>query len=454
MARIRLAKHLCWSAVLWPVNASAHVSERAIVLLLPTDVYRIVGVGAVVATILLTLLLPRRVAKCVPPRAWRPKAPQSGIGAILGFLLFATLIAFGLWGTHNSLANLLPLTLFSLWWLAGLVMAAVIGDFWRFFNPWAAPVAWVFRNPPKPLPDWVGYWPALPSYFVFAVYYLSDIAPTDPDHLARVTLVYWAVHFLLAGRYGNLWLARGEGFGVLFSLVGRLSPIRWHAARLRLPGSGLVLSGKVPKSLGLFTLLFLATGSFDGLNETFWWMARIGINPLDFPGRSAVIWQNRIGLALVFFALIGAFTLTVWLGLALAGASDRLGEIWAKMALTLLPIATAYHFAHYLPSLMVSLQYWILALNDPLDNGAHWLGLDWQVSTGFLNYHASVRAIWLSQATAIVVGHMLSVLLAHIVALNLFKVHLRALISQVFVVLFMVFYTWLGLWLLASPTAL
>ena len=39
----------------------------------------------------------------------------------------------------------------------------------------------------------------------------------------------------------------------------------------------------------IFILALLGTGSFDGFNETFVWLDLIGVNPLAFPGRSAVV---------------------------------------------------------------------------------------------------------------------------------------------------------------------
>ncbi|HHB81750.1 MAG TPA: hypothetical protein ENK83_08440, partial [Aliiroseovarius sp.] len=404
------------AALLLPHPAWAHVSERAIVLLLPTDVYRLVGVLAVIATIALTLFLPDRASKWFPERPAFSPPPGAGLAAHIGFALVAGLIALGYWGPHNPLGNLLPLTLFTFWWLLLLSLAGVVGDFWKAFNPWAAPLAWLKRGKTKPLPAPLQTWPALASYLVFAIYYLSDLAPVDPDHLAKVALAYWLIHFAFALRYGSAWLQQSEGFAVLFSLAGRLSPMDWAARRLVFPGARLIIE-QPSVALGVFVVTFLAIGSFDGLNETFLWMGLIGINPLEFPGRSAVIWENRIGLLGAVTALNLLFVAVVWLGLILAGGSVQLRAAWPKLALTLLPIAMAYHFAHYLPSLLVGMQYWVLALNDPLENGAHLLGMDWHVTTGFLNQHSSVRAIWLAQAGAIVIGHMLSILLSHAVAL-------------------------------------
>ena len=47
----------------------------------------------------------------------------------------------------------------------------------------------------------------------------------------------------------------------------------------------------------LFVLLTLSSVSFDGLSRTFWWLALGGINPLEYPGRTAVVDRNTFGLS-------------------------------------------------------------------------------------------------------------------------------------------------------------
>jgi len=91
-------------------------------------------------------------------------------------------------------------------------------------------------------------------------------------------------------------------------------------------------------------------------------------------------------------------------------------------------------------------------LSDPFANGADFLDLgEFYVTTGFMNSHHTVEAIWLIQAAAVVIGHILSVLLAHAIAIKLFGNARRAMISQLPLAAFMVVYTFIGLWLLAAP---
>ena len=92
-----------------------------------------------------------------------------------------------------------------------------------------------------------------------------------------------------------------------------------------LPGLGLLRVRPLAVSGVAFVLLMLSSVSFDGLSKTYWWLARIGINPLDFPGRSAVALPNTWGLLATFVALLVCYGIAVWLGHLLAGRPGRLG---------------------------------------------------------------------------------------------------------------------------------
>jgi hypothetical protein len=99
-------------------------------------------------------------------------------------------------------------------------------------------------------------------------------------------------------------------------------------------------------------------------------------------------------------------------------------------------------------------QYALAALSDPLGRGADLLGIEpFYVTTSFLNARDSVERIWQAQAGAIVVGHLLAVLVAHRIALDLHGDRRRAALSQLPLAVLMVAYTFFGLWLLASPVA-
>ena len=100
----------------------------------------------------------------------------------------------------------------------------------------------------------------------------------------------------------------------------------------------------------------------------------------------------------------------------------------------------------------MDIQWTLLATSDPLDTGADLLGLgQFYVTTGFFNTRDTVQVIWLTQAGAVVIGHVISILVAHAIALRVYGNDRAALLSQAPLAALMVVYTLFGLWLLASP---
>jgi len=440
----------------------AHVSERALVLLLPTGYYTGFGIAAVVATLILTILLPpgffRLLLTSEPPsaRAVPDTGLRSNATSLLAFVGFTLLIILGLLGPRDPLENLLPLGIFTLWWICLPLAQVVFGDIWAWINPWSGPLWLVFRGRHAfTLPKRLGHWPALATYLMICTYALTDIAPEDPARLARAAGGYWIFTFVMGALFGTVWLQRGEGFSLFFGLFARITPFKLRRMRLQFPGKRITDGPALGISIAVFSVSLLAVGSFDGLHETFWWMGEIGVNPLAFPGRSAVTLPNQLGMLGAVAALNLAFATCVLTGLLLIGQGQDFFRVFCRVALTLLPIAAGYHLAHYLTSAMVNLQYVVKSLNDPLETGANLLGLrDFYVTTGFFNQHHIVEQIWLTQAISIVAAHMIAVVLSHAIALQEFGTHRAAVISQFPVALFMVLYTYFGLWLLASPVAL
>ena len=94
----------------------------------------------------------------------------------------------------------------------------------------------------------------------------------------------------------------------------------------------------------------------------------------------------------------------------------------------------------------------IKILSDPMGSGADLLDLGtFYVTTGFFNTPGTVKVIFLAQAGAVVVGHVIAILLAHALAVRGHDTNWRAVLGQAPLALFMIAYTFFGLWLLASP---
>jgi hypothetical protein len=460
----RFAAFLLGVGIAFP--AAAHTTEKAFVLLLPTDLYVTGGVLVVAASLLLIALVPASNLRVVRTFGIDVGRPPDSLGTVLSLVTLAAMIgllAAGHLGTPDPLANPLPLTVWTLWWIGLTAVHALFGNLWSVLNPWRGLYELLaglpglgagIARPPLAYPDWLGYWPAAAQFLAFAWFELIFAAPRNPEILANAVGAYFAVNLIAMLLFGKShWLRYGEAFSVFFRMVSWLSPFG-KPNLVTLPGLGLLQLPPLPMSGVAFVLLALSTVSFDGLSKTFWWLGLIGVNPLEFPGRSAVALANTLGLLAAFAALLAGFVASVWLGRRLAGQAGGLGEALGATVLSIVPIALGYHLAHYLTEFLVDAQYAAIALADPFGLGWDLFGLGAaRVTTSFLNNLDAVRLIWRVQVAAIVIAHVAAVAIAHLVAIRRTGRRRAAIVGQLPLSVLMVAYTLFGLWLLASPTA-
>jgi hypothetical protein len=445
--------------------AFAHASDRGHVLLLPTGYYVAGGALAVAASFLVLALLPSDSLD----RFWRRRLPFFAFGegartivSLVSFAGFAILVAAGLFGSRDPLSNPLPLTIWTLLWVGLVLLQGLLGNLWSWLNPWYGPWRVISRlfgklQTWRP-PPWLGCWPAVALFFAFAWFELIDPAPDDPARLARAAGLYWLLSFAAMLVFGYRdWSRRGEFLTVFFAMIARFAVFeRNEDGRLSLcwPGAKLRNAAPLPLSGIAFLLLALSSVSFDGLSKTFLWLGLFGINPLEFPGRMAVTGIGTFGLVLTFVLLAGAFLLAIVLGQRLAGSLDSLSQAAGLLVWSIVPIALAYHVAHYLTALLVDGQYAIAALSDPFALGWNLFGTaDMQIEAGVVAGAGSAWLLWNVQAGVIIAGHMLAVLVAHGLASRLHTVPARAALSQFPLTVLMIAYTIFGLWLLATPAA-
>lgn len=458
----------CGVALLLPMAASAHVSEQAFVLLLPTRAYILSGCISVLVSIIIVAVIPASLLdRLFATTAIRiPIAPKSVLISlsVLSTLSLFAICAVGFLGPRDPLINLLPLFFWTGFWVILFVAAGVIGNFWIWLNPWSGVCYLILgraaRRPPFKLSERLGIAPAICLFLLFFAFSIADPAPDDPDRLAYIVLTYWLVNFAAMTAFGcEEWMRRGEAFTVFFDQISRVAVVKWaQGLSLGFPGWQLVKGRSNSIGFGVLALVVLGAGSFDGLKETFWWLALLGINPLEFPGRTAVMTSSLVGMILCVVALIGAFAAVAWIGKALGNRGKSEGDqislraMFCAFAPTVLPIALAFHASHFTVTFLINGQYLLAAMGDPLANGSNLFGLGQvRVTTGFLNAPNSVKTIWLSQAGMVVFGHILAVVLSHRKALLLFERGKHAVLSQIPLGAFMVLYTLFGLWLLATP---
>ena len=447
-------------ALACPTGALAHASEQSFVLLLPTEAYIAGGLATVILTAILLTLLPTAPAQRLfqPVTLGKsPRLPNKTVTSLLSLTLLAGLVWLGLTGSHDPTRNPLVVFVWTVFWIGIVLAQGLIGNLWAWINPWTGALYLVRKAGLRPiarLSSTVGQWPALVSLLGFARLLLIHPKANDPDTLAQWVIIYWTVHFCGGLFLGRRWLQRAEAFTVILTAYARLAPVGRQHGKLKigLPGWRWLAQPIPPLSVAVILVALLSLGSFEGLYETFFWFTLLGLNPLEFAGRSSVIWQNTIGLAAALPTLILIYTACLWAGVRLSRTQTPLSMTFRAFAPALLPIAFGYHFAHYLPGLLVDGQSIPIVMTDPLGNGADLLHYGHPpVTTGFFNRLDTVRLIWLAQAGAVVTGHVIGILMSHSIALRLFDGQKNNAKSQLPLSGFMILYTLFGLWLLASP---
>ena len=211
------------------------------------------------------------------------------------------------------------------------------------------------------------------TLFIFP---LVIAVPADPGRLATAVTVYLLAGFAGVALFGErAWLGQAETFSVFFRMISWLSPLaacavdtpgrdaRLHV-RVGLPALRLLAVPPPPPSGVAFILLALAAVSFDGISRTFTWLALVGVNPLAYPGRTALIAPNTAGLVALSTVLALGYVTVVWLADRIARMRAPTPRLLGTFVLAIVPIACGYHVAHYLPVFLVDVQYALRALSD------------------------------------------------------------------------------------------
>jgi hypothetical protein len=321
----------------------------------------------------------------------------------------------------------------------------VAGNLWPALNPWTGLHELLKLKPRLACQASLGQWPAVGLFFAFAWFELVYPAPQDPQRLAAVIAAYWLITFAGMSLFGaQAWLTSVECFSVFFRMVGSLSALNWSETSLRLswPGAWLSSLASMDRGAAIFVLVALATVSFDGFSRTYTWMDILGLNPLEYPGRSAVVAANTLGLAAMAMGLVALY--------GLAAAAGRLP--FHIFVVSIVPIAFGYHFAHYLPSLPLEAMAALRALSDPLSTGADVLGTAHLApASRLVTDHDTAILVFRLQTAVIVLAHVMAVAVGHVLALRHMGERKRAILAQLPLTVLMIFYTIFGLWLLSTP---
>ena len=430
-------------------------------------------VGASVAVALSFLIAVLFVRESAPASATHGRVVTLGpllpllrvTGATLSLLMFALVIVAGIYGTSDPLMNAAPTLVWVLWWAGLSLLVACIGNIWPALDPWRTMfngldglarrlgrtrgIALDFRWPRR-----TGPWPATALLLALGWFELVYPQAAIPHKLACVLLGWSAVTLsgmILFGR--DRWQQHADVFAVYFALLGRCAPVSAgpdsRSVVIRAPGSGLISSEPASVATVAFVMAMLSIVLFDGLLVGDLWQVVQQTLARTFPPLA-----DRHGHILGITGLIGLWLLFLMAYLLTCSLTQRLvpeystTRIARLFALTLLPIAVGYNIAHNTSTLVMQLQLLIPLASDPL-------GLQWNLF-GTVHHKPEIglidaQACWFIAVAAIVGGHVISIWLAHRVALRHFGNRLRAVAAAIPLAVLMVLYTSISLSVIAEP---
>jgi len=382
----------------------------------------------------------------------------------LALVVFIFLVAAGLFGNPDPFRNIAPVFVWVVWWVGMAFLSTLAGNLWDLLNPWSNAFAWLTGDRPvaRAYPSRLGHWPAVVLFLGFAWLELISEQGEHPRTLALLIVAYSAVTWTGMAYFGRAaWLRHGEVFAVVFSLLARFAPSHGADGRwwLRPPAVGLLSREPVHISAVCFVLLLLTSVTFDGILETpLWadvleWIAgsrtlRPTLLALQNGGADLIVVIKTVALIVLPVIFIAVYLLTcraiAWAGGGAVGARAVAGYF----VFSLVPIAIAYHLAHYLSYLLIAGQGIIPLLSDPFGQGWDLFGTaGYAVDIGVVN----AKMVWCVAVTAIVLGHVLAVYIAHVMAIRVFENRAQALRSQIPMLVLMVGYTMISLWILSQP---
>ncbi|MFL6238986.1 MAG: hypothetical protein ACJ735_05770 [Actinomycetes bacterium] len=403
------------------VPLPAHGVGAATELPLPfTDALIGAAVALVASFVALLVLwrtprLGRPAAGFALPRSVQAVADSNITRAVLRGLglLFAAYVTMSALAGKNVDENPTPYVVFVIFWIGLVAGSLAFGPVWRLLNPlrtMTTLIGWVRAGGAepayRPIPRWLGYWPAAVGLVVFT--WLELVYPRNIENPLGPLITFFAcyavVHLVAGFLFGPDWFTRGDAFEAYSSLVARLSPFGRRSTDRRLvirnPLDGLAMTRGAPGLVAVVTVLFGST-MYDALSGTSWWENH---GPVSSSVGDVVL-RTLVELG-VILAVAGSYVLATRLSAPQPEARASMPQTYAH---TMVPILVGYAIAHYFSLAVFDGQLGLILLSDPLQTGANLFGL-----TGHaVNVFISASGIAAVEIGAIIVGHILGVVAAH-----------------------------------------
>ena len=463
------------ATMLAPACALAHGFGRLYNLPVPFWLYAWGSAATLIVSFLLVGLFATTSTAATAPRSRQITLPgwlRSLLPLLQAFsvLVLMLSIATALFGNRDPYRNFGMIAFWVTFVLGLTYLTAMTGNVYARLNPWRALAQGInrlwrgFTTGRIAYPAWLGDWPALALYLGFISFELFGTGRPFP--LGVALLGYTGLTLFAVWLFGAAaWFRHGECFAVFLRLIGMLAPLHWRQSgppTLHPPMTAIIR--KPAPSIGAvtFALAMLSTTAFDGLSATQWWVQRFWSDPygivhalLGAPPMSVLAealpwyraWEAVCLLASPFLYL-AVYLLCIWMAKRLTGTSRSLRDLALDFGYSLLPISLVYHMTHYATLLLTDGLKILSLISDPFGWGWNLFGTTWKFRAPIL---PDMAMVWHSQVGLILLGHILSVYVAHRIALRVFSSRRQALLSQLPMLLLMVSFTVAGLWILAAP---
>lgn len=394
---------------------------------------------------------------------------------LLAVLVLFLCIATGYLGNRDPTRNFSMIFFWILFLLLVPYLTALLGNFYAALNPWRTLAEGIgrvwgsFTRGRLQYPRWLGDWPALVLYLSFIGFELFGTG--RPASLAVGLAAYTLLNLIGVWLVGlHAWFRHCEFFAVFLRLVALLAPVDYQRGdhgergqlRLRWPCAGLIHERPTQLSTVAFALAMLSTTAFDGLKATQWWVSLfwsdptgilqhwLGLHPINALAAVRpwfIAWES-LWLWASPLLLLGAYLGALWLTRKLTACKRPVRALALDFGYSLLPIAVVYNVTHYISLLLAHGLKIFSVASDPF-------GWKWDLFGTAQTFRAPVLpdmgVVWHTQVGLIVLGHILSVIVAHRIAIRVFSSRRAAVISQIPMLVLMIGFTIGGLWILAAP---
>jgi hypothetical protein len=386
-----------------------------------------------------------------------PRVLRTAVAPAVGLVGLVVVLAFG-FGAATGFApvdpqqNLAVLLVWVGWW-AGYVMTLYLaGNTWPALNPFRT-IARALPGLDREYPERWGAWPAVLGLLALVFVEVTLPLAEDPVALAAAVAAYGVVSVAGGVAFGvEDWFAKADPVGRAFDHYGRVAPLARDADGdwvLRVPGAGLVDAARSTDATAgdgsapladaggvPFVVALVFATTYDGFVATPAW--RTVAEAVYVPALPGVV-LYAAAYVLGYLAFVAVYRWAARRGRESGDTFVTVDELARRFAPPLLAIAAGYHLAHYLGFFVTLSLPLAMAVAAPTAPPAPELFV-------LPSFFGGISI------TAVLLGHLVAVWVAHAIGFELFPERLQAVRAQYAFVAVMIAYTTLSLWIVSQPT--